>query len=110
MHTRYESKRHGGFNIYEDDKVRLILDTYVSNVDAYVKLPNDNFERVFSCAYTGGSVTYHKGKWENYLDELYKKAEEAEANIKREYEEKRHREEDTIKAPCSSEADAIFGS
>ena len=27
--TRYEAKSHGGYDVYEDDKIRVELDTYV---------------------------------------------------------------------------------
>lgn len=71
--NKYVTKKHGGYKIYEDDKVIVSTDDYVPNVDLSVKTTS-GLERVFGCSYTGGEVTYHSGKWEEYLDSLYKKA------------------------------------
>ena len=73
LRTNYNAKKHGGYNIYSDDKIVAATDTYVPNVDLSVKV-GENLERVFGCNFDGNQVTYHPGKWEDYLDDLYQKA------------------------------------
>ena len=73
LRTRYSSKKHGGFNIYEDDKILAVTDTCVPNVDLSVKV-DGKLEHVFGCSYHGDQVTYHPGKWEQYLSDLDQKA------------------------------------
>jgi len=73
LRTNYNAKKHGGYNIYSDDKIIAATDTFVPNVDLSVKV-GENLERVFGCNFNGEQVTYHPGKWEDYLDDLYIKA------------------------------------
>ena len=37
LRTRYESKKHGGYYVYEDDKIIIKYDTYYPNLDIRVK-------------------------------------------------------------------------
>lgn len=74
MKTKYVSKKHGGYNIFEDDKVRLCLDTYVWNIDVYVKKPNGEEVLVLSRSYAGYNQVYHPGKWEDHIMNLRDKA------------------------------------
>lgn len=108
LQTAYRSKKHGGYSIYEDDRVYLCLDTYVPNVDMDVKLPNGRKERVFSRSYCGYQTTYHTGKWEIYLDSLYERALMIE-QAKIEIDQKKQREMMLKeKMPASCEADKVF--
>lgn len=108
LRTRYEGKKHGGYNIYEDDKIIASCDTYVPNVNLNIKLPNNTNESVFSCSYSGDFANYHAGKWELYLNDLYEKA----CLVMAQKEEERRREvvekERKDKAPASKEADSVF--
>ena len=61
------------YTCYSDDKIIAATDTFVPNVDLSVKV-GENLERVFGCNFNGEQVTYHPGKWEDYLDDLYGKA------------------------------------
>jgi len=106
--TDYKSKKHGGYNYYTDNKITMNQDTYVSNVECFVKLPNDKQEEVFSCDYKGYSVTYHPGKWYNYLLNLYSKALVAKTKKIEEQELKEKEEEDKKRAPCTEEANKVF--
>jgi hypothetical protein len=73
LRTNYAGKKHGGYNIYSDDKIIAATDTFVPNVDLNVKV-GETREYVFGCNFNGEQVTYHPGKWEDYLDDLYIKA------------------------------------
>lgn len=107
LRTRYSSKNHGGFNIYEDDKIIAATDTYVSNVDLYVKINNEK-EYVFGCNYDGHQVTYHSGKWEDYLNNLYQCA--MVVKKEKELDQAQKLEEERLKAesPASEDADSVF--
>lgn len=74
LKTRYEYKGHGGYMIYEDDKIEIFYDTYYPNVDVYVKL-NGEKKLVLLRSGHGYDQEYHSGKWEEYVDEvLYPRA------------------------------------
>lgn len=105
--TRYTSKKHGGFNIYEDDKIVACTDTYVPNVDLSVKV-NDQKEHVFGCNCYGDQVTYHAGKWEVYLEELFDKALEAKKIKDQEQLERYNQRQAERYRPASSQADSVF--
>lgn len=85
MTTRHQSKKHGGYNIYEDDKVYISLDTYVPNITVYVKLSGNTKSRVLSIGHAGTIQEYHSGKWEEYIISL----KEAALTAKKELEEKK---------------------
>ena len=75
--TSYQSKKHGGWNIYEDEKIKIMYDTYYPNVSTYVKI--DGKENLV-ISHSGHGITqeYHQGNWEKYIsDVLYPKAIEA---------------------------------
>lgn len=107
LRTRYASKKHGGYNIYEDDKIMVSTDTCVPNVDLYVKV-NGNREYVFGCSYDGHQVTYHTGKWEQYLDELYDRAVETRRIVEDQKAQERIEAKLIAEAPASPEAEAVF--
>ena len=67
MTNRYESKKHGGYKYYEDDKISIALDTYVPNLDIYVFTPNGKRNRVLAKTNNGDIMKYNPGKWEGYI-------------------------------------------
>ena len=74
----YKSKKHGGYHIYEDDKIRMDSDTYVPNIDVYVKTPDGKKTLVLlHSGCSGLDQEYHSGKWEEYVETLMPKATEA---------------------------------
>jgi len=107
LSTRFVTKKHGGFTIYEDDKIIASTDTFVPNVDLSVKV-NGNNEHVFGCSYDGSQVTYHPGKWEDYLQDLYLKAEAVQQQ--RLSEEQRKLEQDRVECEraASDAANNVF--
>lgn len=108
LKTGYESKKHGGYNIYLDDKIHASTDTYVANVDLEIILPHSKNELVFSCSYTGDCITYHTGKWEEYLEKLYEKAIKIKEERDIGFQQKREEEIKKAKSPASKMADEIF--
>ena len=105
--TRFATKKHGGFNIYEDDKIIASTDTYVPNVDLSVKV-NNQTEHVFGCNCYGDQVTYHTGKWEVYLEELFDKALEAKKIKDQEQLERYNQRQAERYRPASNQADKVF--
>lgn len=89
--TRYEGKKHGGYQVYEDEKVAIWYDTYYPNLTVYVK-DGDKQVAVLSRSGHGYNAEYHPGQWEDYLRSLYpnaieaKKAKEVELAAKKEAE------------------------
>lgn len=71
--TRTTYKKHGGYNIYEDDMILAKLDTFVSNTELSVKV-GESHVAVFSANYCGDVYKYNPGAWELYLRKLADKA------------------------------------
>ena len=73
MTTRRAEKKHGGYNLYEDDRISVCLDTYAPNI--HIKIPageNGEWTVVFgkSC-HTRTPYTFRPGLWMEYLGLLY---------------------------------------
>lgn len=107
LRTSYSSKKHGGYNIYEDDKIVAVTDTCVPNVDLYVKV-NGKREYVFGCSYHGDQVTYHPGKWEDYLQDLCRKAEAVQQQRRSEQQRKLEQERSESERAASDAANNVF--
>lgn len=82
LRTSYSAKKHGGYSIYDDGKIRVSLDTYVPNVDIWVygvdpESP-DRPTRVYAASYhsVARPETFKPGKWLDHLAQLALKAEE----------------------------------
>ena len=75
--TESKYKGHGYWLTYEDDKIRIMYDTYYPNIDVWVKI--DGAEKmVLNHSGHGYNEEYHPGAWEKYISEvLYPKAVEA---------------------------------
>ena len=91
--TRRESKKHGGYNIYADDKIEISYDTYYPNVDVYVFIEG---KKNLAALYSGHGYTqeFHNGAWVKYVtDTLYPKAVEAKnaSDLKRKEKESSER-------------------
>ena len=108
LRTRYQGKKHGGYNIYEDEKIHISLDTYVPNLDIQVITPEGR-ETVFSAAYHNWHRPgiFRPGQWVEYLMGFGEQVERA----KREAKEKRETEkrEDLQKRYRPIEDAAVFG-
>lgn len=77
LETRYESKKHGGYSVYEDEKIRISYDTYYPNVQVNV-LIDGGWQ--LAAIYSGHGYTqeFHPGAWTGYVENvLYPKAQEA---------------------------------
>lgn len=90
LQTRYEGKKHGGYNIYEDEFIELSMDTYFPNWTIIVKLPE---ERLTVASGSNQAEARPKnfipGIWQDYINDLYKKA----LNTKNNKETKETRDE-----------------
>ena len=73
LRTDYIAKKHGGYDIYQDDRLRIVVDTYVPNIGICLV---DRGQRVcvFSTAYHSAPTIYRPGHWEEYLADLSKQA------------------------------------
>lgn len=107
MRTSYSSKKHGGYNIYEDEKIKMGLDTYVSNISVHVETGGKNV-MVLLHSYAGYNQVYHPGEWENYILSLRPAAELCSRADKEELERKKQEEHDSKFAPAGEELDNIF--
>jgi hypothetical protein len=107
LRNGYSAKKHGGYNIYSDNKIHAVTDTCVPNVDLYVKV-GENRERVFGCSFQGDQVTYHSGKWEDYLDELFNKAIEVKQRLLDEQQKQMEQERLECERAASEAADSVF--
>jgi len=109
LRTSYQGKKHGGYNIYEDDKIKIYYDTYYPNVDVYVKLPNGTEQMVLNRSGHGYNQEFHSGEWENYCkDILYPKALEAKKKYEEEMKKKEQAEHENKFGNATEEVDNIF--
>ena len=74
LRTEWRGKKHGGYNIYEDDKIVVSVDTYVPNIDISIKRGGKKLEEVYDADYFGRIYTFHPGRWQDYLAEIAHKA------------------------------------
>ena len=85
--TRTSTKKHGGYNYYEDDRIHISLDTYVPNITVTIT----PCVTVFSAAYHNWASpdAFRPGAWIEYVATL---AEQA-ASVKRKRREEHERQE-----------------
>ena len=81
LQTGYHAKKHGGYNIYQDEQVIIVLDTFVPNISVRIFIPGRDPEfgtTVLSAAYHSWSrpEIYKPGQWIGYLQQLAERAEE----------------------------------
>ena len=75
--TQYWKKKHGGYNIYEDDRIRICLDTYSPNVDVSIPAGEDREWTPVFCAgqhSTHSPQIFRPGRWIEYLARLHERA------------------------------------
>lgn len=108
LRTDYKSKKHGGYNIFDDGKLHLEVDTYVPNCEASIILPSGIKETAFSCSYSCHNPLYHKGKWTDHLEILYQRALEAETQQTQKALAKKKASDEKRNAPTSDEANEVF--
>lgn len=82
LKTRYVGKSYGGYDIYEDEKISIDVDTYVPNIGVSINV-DGNWQIVLSYNYGGFAQVYRPGKWEHYvqvvlLPEAQKRQQEEE--------------------------------
>lgn len=107
LRTRHTSKKHGGYDIYEDEKVVASLDTYVSNCRLSIKV-NGELVTVFSCNYLGDVYIYHQGSWEAYLEKLHEEAKIAKTESeKAQAEINEHKHAESF-GPATEAMEAVF--
>ena len=84
LRTRYQAKKHGGFDIYKDERIIVSLDTYVPNVTVRLVDGSEFGQCVFSAAYHSHSRpdVYRPGKWTEYLTGLNEKSLSAREALK----------------------------
>lgn len=78
LKTSHSSKKHGGYDIYENEYIKISYDTYCPNVRVYVKM-NEQCKLVLLHSGRGcNHQEHHPGAWEKYVTNvLYPKALEA---------------------------------
>ena len=77
LKTRTEGKKHGGYLIYEDDKIKISYDTYYPNLDVHVLIDGD-WQRAAIYSGHGDTQEFHPGAWTGYVENvLHPKAQEA---------------------------------
>lgn len=86
--TGYESKKHGGYDIYDDDKIYIKYDTYYPNLSVQIKDEN-NTVVLSSSEYRVGQL--HYGKWVDYLYTFIDKIDKVIEQKKIEDEEKQQK-------------------
>ena len=67
--TSEKYKGHGYWLTYEDDKIKIMYDTYYPNVTVYIKTNGEN-KLVLLHSGHGIDHEYHPGFWEKYADEV----------------------------------------
>ena len=95
--TEHEKKKHIRYRLYEDDRIRVRLDTHASNEEIDIKIPagaDGKWTTVFSTTRHSpdNPNIFRPGRWTDYLAQLYPRAMEVQA--KREAEIGRKKIED----------------
>jgi len=103
---KYEPKKHGGYYIYNDDKIITSYDTYYPNFQVKIKTPKG-----LVCVALGSDQIYsiyRPGKWEFYVVELWEKAKEIHRQKEKEEQEKLKIEQEKLFGNVSEEMDSLF--
>lgn len=101
--TKYKSKGHGGYNIYQDDKICISYDTYYPNLQVNVCV-DGKWELAALYSGHGHTIEFHHGAWCGYVDDVLAPKAEA-ARIEKEQVKKR-RQEDAARAKSKPLNDA----
>ena len=93
--TAHRKKKNDRYNIYEDDRIRICLDTYVPNTAIKIPAGEDReWTTVFSASHDSpdNPNIFRLGRWTRYLEQLYQRALEVQG--KQEAERERKQNED----------------
>ena len=95
--TEHRKKKHIGYKLYEDDRIRIGLDTYAPNEEIDIKIPagaDGKWTTVFSTTRHSpdNPNIFRPGRWTDYLAQLYPRA--LEVQTKRQAEIGRKQAED----------------
>ena len=95
LRTAHEQKKHGGYDVYQDDKLRISLDTYVPNLWITVISPDGELRPVFSASHFSWHrpSIFRPGRWTQYLLDLAQAAatKREELNQQRQAREEENR-------------------
>ena len=95
--TRHVEKKHGGYDLYEDGRIRVCLDTYAPNI--HIEIPageNGEWVTVFGKSHhTRTPNIFRPGLWVEYLELLYRRAQEIKT--KQEAENRQRQAEETAR-------------
>jgi hypothetical protein len=97
---------HGTFAVYEDNRLKVVLDTYVPNLKVFVNtgLKREKWACVLAREYTGLTHVYRPGLWEQYVQNwLFPKAQVAEERASRERREKKQEQKKINFSPVADE-------
>ena len=80
MHTQTTKKKHGGYQIYDDGKLVISLDTYVPNINVSI-IREEQPISVFSAGHRSWDRpgVFHPGRWIDHLEKLSERASTAAA-------------------------------
>ena len=108
MHNHTVSKKHGEYQIFEDGKIQICLDTWVPNIEVDV-VQGDKRITVFSAAYHSllRPTQFHPGKWMEHLEKLNSQADQIRQEKEAARDERNRREEAARFAPIDDSG--IFG-
>ena len=72
MTSRTSSKKHGGYNHYEDGRLHISLDTFVPNITIRLHTKNGTIT-VYSAGYTNHARPdqFRPGRWISYMDQIF---------------------------------------
>lgn len=105
--TEKKYKGHGYWEIYENDKIKIMYDTYYPNVSVYIKIDGKE-ELVLLHSGHGITQEYHSGAWENYCENiLFPRATRAKQLYILKENEKLEKEK--FKKFCSIDDSKVFG-
>jgi hypothetical protein len=91
-----ESKKHGDYEIYEDEKIKIAYDTYYPNVQVNVKISGkSHLAAIFSGH--GHTQEFHGGAWEKYVSDVLYTAAVIKQQLHLEQKEQRKLDNDKAK-------------
>ncbi len=103
LKTKHILKRHGGYDIYTDEKVVIALDTYAPNLALWIKMEGEDQcwplgDEMLTCVFRVHGVApyratlHRRGRWERYVLAMEGEAR-AEVRRRKAWREMRRRTE-----------------
>jgi len=93
---------------YTDNKVKLHSHPVSDYTTCEVRCRDGTDVRVFECEYDGENIIYRTGKWEQYLNELWDRANKNEEQRKAETEQAAKELREQNIAPAPIKANQVF--